>query len=79
MKQEDNKFTWGETVLVKIEAPNNFHPGSIASVCGMFRASSENLAKKYHAKLGDWIYTIEFIGGKDVEIPECYLEPYKEE
>ncbi len=74
-----NKFDWGETARVDIEAPKDFHPGQIVAICGMTKINSEKLTKKCKSNLGDWVYTIEYIGGADKEIPECYLEKYENE
>jgi hypothetical protein len=70
----DNKFDWGETVRVKDTAPSAFHPGAVVSVCGMTKTNSKVLADKYGSHMGEWIYTIEYLGGSDIEIPERYLE-----
>ncbi|MFA5249886.1 MAG: hypothetical protein WC371_00535 [Parachlamydiales bacterium] len=34
-EKEDNKFTWGDAVLVKKNAPQAFHPGEFASICSV--------------------------------------------
>lgn len=73
----DNKFDWGETVRVKDTAPSTFQPGEIVSVCGMTKTDSKVLADKYGSYIGEWIYTIEYLGGSDIEIPERYLEKYQ--
>ncbi|MDP1607688.1 MAG: hypothetical protein Q8L98_00030 [Chlamydiales bacterium] len=75
---KNNKFDWGETVQVKNNAPSIFQPGQIVSVCGMTKIQSKKLADKYDLKIGEWIYTIEYLGGADIEIPECYLEKFSE-
>lgn len=31
----DNKFAWNGTIKVSNNAPSRFHPGEVASVCGM--------------------------------------------
>jgi len=69
-----NQFDWGETVKVKSTAPAIFRPGEVVSVCGMTKTSSKVLADKYNTHIGEWIYTIEYLGGFDIEIPERYLE-----
>ena len=79
MNDSDNKFDWGASVRVKETAPTNFRPGQIASVCGMTKIKSNILAEKYKANIGEWVYTIEYIGGSDTEIPECYLEKHENE
>ncbi len=70
----DNKFIWNEVVKVKIDAPIQFHPGKIASICGMEKVKFEDFAEEYNIKKGDWVYTIEFNDGSDITIPELYLE-----
>jgi len=74
---DNNKFDWGESVRVKDAAPARFRPGQIVSVCGMTKIKSKILVDKYKSKIGEWVYTIEYIGGSDTEIPECYLEKYE--
>ncbi len=75
---DDNKFDWGESVKVKDTAPSHFFPGQIASVCGMIKIKTKILADKYESNIGEWIYTIEYTGGSDIEIPEYYLEEYED-
>ncbi|MDE3056019.1 MAG: hypothetical protein KGI80_04955 [Verrucomicrobiota bacterium] len=70
----ENKFDWGETVRIKSSAPFHFRPGEIVSVCGMTKTDSKVLADKYNSYIGEWVYTIEYLGGVDTEIPERYLE-----
>lgn len=66
----------GETVKVKDTAPSNFRAGEVVSVCGLTKTDSKLLADKYGSCIGEWIYTIEYLGGSDLEIPERYLEKY---
>ena len=73
----ENKFTWGDPVIIKKSAPRNFHPGEFASVCGLYKITSEESASKFKCKIGDWIYTIEFTDGSDMQIAESYLENYE--
>lgn len=72
----NNKFDWGKTVKVKDTALSTFRAGEIVSVCGMTKTDSKVLADKYGSYICEWIYTIEYLGGSDIEIPERYLEPY---
>ncbi len=76
--KEDNKFTWGDPVLVKKNAPQDFQLGEFASICGITKIETEKLANFYHSKMNTWVYTIEYEDGSSLEIPECYLEKYKE-
>lgn len=71
---DDNKFDWGESVKVKDTAPSHFHSGQVGSICGMIKIKTKILADKYKSNIGEWICTVEYIGGTDSEIPECYLE-----
>jgi hypothetical protein len=61
-------------VKIKHKALACFCPGQIVSICGMIKIKTKILAYKYKANIGEWIYTVEYIGGKDKEVPECYLE-----
>jgi len=72
--EDDNKFTWGETAIIKKTAPEHLHPGEIVSICGMTKIETNRLASLYNSQIDEWVYTVEFIGGKDMEIPERYLE-----
>ncbi len=36
---EDNKFTWGDSIVIVKSAPPGFHPGEFASVCGFYKIS----------------------------------------
>ena len=51
---DDNKFDWGESVKVKDTAPTQFRPGQVASVCGMIKIKTKNLADKYTRNIGEW-------------------------
>ena len=70
----ENKFTWGDPVIISIMAPSRYHPGEFASVCGMEKVKFEDFAEEYNIQKGDWVYTIEFNDGSDITIPELYLE-----
>ena len=74
----DNKFNYGETVRIKDVVPSIFRPGEVVSICGMTKTDSKVLADKYGSRIGEWIYTIEYLRGSDIEIPESYLEEYQE-
>ena len=78
MNKNNNKFTWGDAVLVKKNSPKYCHPTAFASICGIDKILSGEEAKNLKCKIDDWIYTIEFEDGSSIEVPECYLEPYKE-
>ena len=71
-----NKFVWNATIKVSKSASSRFHPGEIASVCGMEKIQFEDVAQQYSTKVGNWVYTIEFNDGSDITIPEEQLERF---
>lgn len=73
----ENKFTWGDPVIISIKAPSQYYPGEFASVCGFYKISSPESAKEFECKIGEWIYTVEFSNGSDIQIAELYLEKYE--
>jgi hypothetical protein len=75
---ETSLFTWNDYVLIKKEAPEPFHPGEVGVVCGMSKIKFDEIAKKYHSDLGDWLYTVEFEGGSDIQVAGRFLEKYEE-
>lgn len=68
------KYTWNDSVIIKKDAPEVFHPGEAGVICGMSKIKFEEIANKYHSKIGGWIYTVEFRNGSDIQIAEHYLE-----
>jgi hypothetical protein len=72
---EANKFTWGDSVIIIKRALSHFHPGEGGTVCGFYQIVSEETAKEFYCKVGDWVYTVEFGDGSDIQVPECYLKP----
>ena len=77
-EDEDNKFTWGDSIIILKEAPKQFHPGEFGSICGFYKIKSEETAKELICTKGDWVYTVEFEDGHDIQIAECYLDFYKD-
>ncbi len=73
----NNKFNCGETMRIRDIAPTIFRQGEIVSVCGRTKINTKVLANKYDSNIGEWVYTIEYLGGSDIEIPERYLEKYE--
>jgi hypothetical protein len=76
VNNDDYKFDWGESARVKDTASIIYRPGQIVSICGITKIKTKMLADKYKSNVGEWVYTIEYIGGNDIEIPERYLEKY---
>lgn len=77
-EMNENKYTWNDFVFIKKDAPKSFHPGKVGVVCGMSKIKFEEIARKYHSQLGDWIYTIEFEDGSDIIVTDRFLEKYEE-
>jgi hypothetical protein len=75
---EDHKFTWGDMVIIKKNAPSYLHPGEIASVCSVVKIDPEDVKKQPSLIEPTWLYTVEFGDGSSIELPQCYLELYKE-
>lgn len=69
-----HKFDWGNFVRISVSAPKKFLPGAIGSICGMIKVTTEILADKYGTTIGEWIYTVEYVGGFDHEVPERFLD-----
>ncbi len=77
MDNEDNKFTWGDSVYTVKNAPKKFHPGEFASVCGFYRIQSQETAQEFLCDIGSWLYTVEFEDGSDIQVAECFLEKFE--
>ncbi|HEV3269418.1 MAG TPA: hypothetical protein VGZ69_02075 [Candidatus Rhabdochlamydia sp.] len=75
----ESEYTWNDYVIVKKNAPKQFHPGEIGVVCGMSEIEREEIAKEFHAELGDWFYIVEFGDGSSVDVAGRFLEKYPEE
>ena len=71
----NSKFDYGNSVLVKLDAPKKFLPGEGGSVCGKSILTTESEAIEFSCPINEWVYTIEFADGSSVEIAESHLEP----
>lgn len=74
VEADDSKFNWGDSVIIRKNSPARFHPGEFASVCGFYKVQSKETAKELECKIGDWVYTVEFEDGSDIQVPEGYLD-----
>ncbi len=77
LSDENNLYTWNDSVLIKSNAPSSYFPGKSAAVCGIEQVKSQELASEFEIKIGDWLYTVEFGDGSSIEVPEIYLQEYK--
>ncbi len=69
-----NKFSYGDSVIVRNSAPLNLRPGEYASVCSVGQILLNQEAEQLECNVGDWIYTIEFEDGSSIQIIERYLD-----
>ena len=74
LKKREWSFDYGDSVVVTEMAPAHLFPGKVASVCRMIKIETELLADRWDSDIGEWVYTIEFISGTAIEIPERFLE-----
>ena len=70
----NSKFSYGDAVIIKQNAPSSLHPGEFGSVCSLNQITSEQEAKELKCQVGEWVYTIEFGNGSDIQVAECYLD-----
>jgi hypothetical protein len=73
----NNKFTWGETVKIAIEAPKVYKPGELAEICSMWKIENDENSKSRGEPVGTVFYSIEFGDGTLMEIPDRYIEKYQ--
>lgn len=69
-----NKFTWGDAVVVKNEAPLHLHPGRRASICSVIKPFGGNMSSDSGDTDIEWFYTIEFSDGSSIDIDESFLD-----
>ena len=67
-------FTWGDTVMIRADAPPNLYPGAIASVCGIREVETLDQERRFGSPIGTQIYLIELQDGTSIEISEKWLE-----
>jgi hypothetical protein len=77
----NSKYTWGDSILIKSDAPTVYRVGSYGSVCGMRLLEADELERHYDLQVSQpmYVYTVEYADGTDIEIPEQYLEIYPED
>jgi hypothetical protein len=52
--------------------------GEIALICGIDKITTQKKADELNCKNGEWIYIVEYEDGSSIEIPESYLDFYKD-
>lgn len=74
MEEKKSKFDYGEVVRILKEAPTEYHPSEIGFVCGMIEIGSEEAALAYDCQRSAWLYTVEWLDGSSLQVPEKFLE-----
>jgi hypothetical protein len=77
MADQSYSFDWGELIRVAGNAPVEFRPGAVASICGIRSIKNELEAVAAGHPIRTVICLIEFGDGSSVEIAESYLEKVK--
>ncbi len=54
---DDNKFNWGDTALIKKNAPPHLHPGEIVSICSVIKIDPDDVKKDPSLIESTWLYT----------------------
>ncbi len=67
-------FTYGDNIIIKKSAPEMYRPGDLGSICGIVYINNHVLSDYYKLNIGVTTYTVEFVDGSDMQIPEEYLE-----
>ena len=70
------RFTWGDAVHVRLDAPSHLRPGAAGDICGFRTVESEEAAQEFGVDLSSILYIIEYSDGSSLEIPEKYLVPF---
>lgn len=77
-KIRKSKFDYGDEIIISCEAPLDFKPGEIGSICGIsFKQITDSLDEDDLA-IGTYEYTVEYIDGSSNEIPEEFLEIFND-
>ena len=69
-----NRYTYGDTVKIRDDAPDRFRPGEIASVFSVDECDNDVLSKHADAELGEYVYGVEFKDGRDTQLAERWLD-----
>ncbi|HEY5838765.1 MAG TPA: hypothetical protein VIT19_07000 [Pyrinomonadaceae bacterium] len=68
-----NEITWGDAVIVRKNAPDEYRPGVRGSVCGVPDVLDGPNRTEAERPILARLYLVEFSDGEAVEIPEEYL------
>ena len=62
--------TWGDTIRINDDAPDDMRPGWLAAVCGMRELENDDQAKQFERAIGSRVLLVEFGDGHAIELPE---------
>jgi hypothetical protein len=71
-----NKLTWGDDVIVKVNAPKEYNPSAVGSICGIRTIETCEDSQEFSSSLGESVYLVEFSNGCSIEIPGSFLLKY---
>lgn len=74
-----HKFTWGDSVRIKLTASVDMRAGELGEVVAITEIDTQNKVDLYGVPLGSTVYQIEFGDGKAMEIKESCLESSESE
>lgn len=68
-----SQLTWGDTVVIKDNAPPKYNPSQLGSICGIRKIETPKESQQFNCPKGKIIYLIELSNGYSVEIPDTFL------
>ena len=66
--------TYGDTVVVKTDAPCRFHPGQTGTVVSIYECQTIQYSEKTGVPIGEIALGVEFSNGDALEIPLSYVQ-----
>lgn len=67
-----NESTWGDSVIGDKNAPENFRPGGVGSVCGILELKTDKQAENFGQSVGTVAFLVEFPDGSAIDKPESF-------
>lgn len=74
MADKKSKFDYGDSIKILQDAPKRYHPTETGFICGMIDIDSDEAATAYDCIGSEWLYTVELLNGRSLQIPEKYLQ-----
>jgi hypothetical protein len=70
------RFTWGDSVRIRLDAPPNYRPGEYAAVVGVVEATFRN-GPYFDSFPPGALYTVEYADFSSQDVPEESLQPFE--